>query len=203
MLSGIMISLAVIFSYTLALYLPDLHMRIACSLIFPFGLIAVIYLKLKLFTGMIVRFTNSEIEIRDLAVAYIGNIVGVIIAYVIFYMSGNSSSELIKSVAYSKLDNTYVYTFANAILCNIMVCLAVIMSRLNSSDFGKMTTCFLCISPMVFCGFEHCIANAFVFLTIISPDNIINILIHMCIVTLGNIIGGFLITKGVIENEKI
>ena len=197
MLSGAMISLATLFSYTLSLHIPDVSQKVVASIIFPFGLISIVYLKAKLFTGAVVKLSNNDMTYMELFKIYIGNMIGVVVSYLIVSIPNSNIVDALSNVAVAKISMYYVNIFINSILCNIMVCLAVILLNRATSDFGKIAMCMLCISPMVFCGFEHCVANMFVFMSIISPDNIMPIIIHMTIVSIGNLFGGIIISKGV------
>lgn len=200
--SGFMIGLAVMFSYILSQSLPNIPIRISMSFIFFFGLISIIYLEAKLFTGLIVKKTREIIYkennimniFKELFKTYIGNIIGIFIIFLMFKLTNNSSSDIMTNVAETKIQNDYLQIFINSILCNIMVCLAVILSSKSKSDFGKIFLILMCLIPMVFCGFEHCIANAFIFMVSINMNNFLNIMIHMILVTIGNIIGGIFIT---------
>lgn len=201
-ISGFIIGLAVVFSYTLSQLLPNIPMRISMSFIFFFGLISIVYLESKLFTGLLVNKTkeliykeNSVINIaKDLAETYIGNIIGVFIVFSMFKIINDPSLDTMMNIANAKINSNYLQVFINSILCNIMVCLSVVLSKKSNSDFGKIFLIIMCLAPMVFCGFEHCIANAFIFMVAININNSLNIIIHMILVSVGNIIGGIFIT---------
>lgn len=201
-ISGFIIGLAVIFSYILSQLLPSIPMRISMSFIFFFGLISIVYLESKLFTGLLVNKTkeiiykkNSVVNIsKELVKTYIGNIIGVFITFSMFKIINDPSLNTMISIANTKINNDYLQVFINSILCNIMLCLSIILSNKSNSDFGKIFLVIMCLAPMVFCGFEHCIANAFIFMVAINMNNLLNIIIHMVLVSIGNIIGGIFIT---------
>ena len=49
--------------------------------------------------------------------------------------------------------------FFRAILCNILVCVAVMMAATSKTVGGKIIGLFLPIMVFVICGFEHSVAN--------------------------------------------
>lgn len=104
----------------------------------------------------------------------------------------------------------------SGILCNILVCIAVLMATAAKDIAGKVWAIFFPILAFVVGGFEHCVANMFYIpaglLAAQNPDyvqkaveaygmsaeviqsvSIGDVLQNMIPVTIGNIIGGCLV----------
>jgi len=100
------------------------------------------------------------------------------------------------NIAEAKAHLSASSAFVRAILCNILVCLAVWLSTSARSVEGKIVAIMFPISAFVALGFEHCIANFY-----LIPIGILNgaeIQLHeffsnIAIVTLGNAIGGAIV----------
>lgn len=46
-------------------------------------------------------------------------------------------------------------------MCNVLVCIAVLMSSSAKDIIGKLFACFFPIMVFVVSGFEHCVANMY------------------------------------------
>ena len=82
-----------------------------------------------------------------------------------------------------------------AILCNILVCLAVWCGFKLKSEAAKLIMIFWCIFVFMICGFEHSIANMSVLAVGLmnAGDASVSIggyIYNVGLVTLGNMIGG-------------
>ena len=188
--------------------------------IFPVGLIMVIICGAELFTGnclMVVPLMDKKIAIKDMirnwVVVYFANFIGsILIAFLVFKsgvftMSSGKLGGVVIKVASTKASLPFWTAFSSAILCNLLVCLAVWGAAAAKDVAGKIAMAWFPIMAFVVCGFEHCVANmyfltagifaksnpAFVQASGLSPEKIINgagIINNLIPVTLGNIVGG-------------
>ncbi len=201
--------------------------KFVAGIIFPVGLMLIITVAGELFTGdcMLVlggfdhRYNNGKAIIK-LVVVYFGNLAGSLILVFLLYncgqyqMSAGAVGAYTIKVASGKLGYTFMQCVASGILCNILVCAAVLMASRVPSVPGKIVTVFFPILAFVIGGFEHCVANMYYLpagiaaagneqyvakaielygLTeeAISALTIPNmILLNLIPVTLGNILGG-------------
>ena len=201
--------------------------RLVAGCVFPVGLMMVILMGAELFTGdclMAMAVSDKRIRmtqfIRVLALVYLGNFVGGFATAALMYMSGqfNYSSGRLGAytikVALGKVTLTPVQGIASGILCNILVCAAVVVAMSSKDVAGKLLASFFVIMPFVTGGFEHCVANMYYIsaglfakcnpsyvkaaksvygLTDISALGVKGFLINNLLpVTIGNIIGGSL-----------
>ena len=93
----------------------------------------------------------------------------------------------------AKASGTPMNLLAKAILCNILVCIAIWCGTKMKSEGAKMAMNFCCVGTFVTCGFEHSVANM-TFLSIGMMNGAAiglgGFLYNLAIVTLGNMIGG-------------
>ena len=104
-----------------------------------------------------------------------------------------------KTTGYAALGLAGMVTvFVKAILCNWMVCLAVVLAMASTSTIGKIATAWLPIFIFFAQGFEHAVVNMFVIPIGIMLGAHVTVadwwMWNQVPVTLGNIVGGFLFT---------
>jgi nitrite transporter NirC len=123
-------------------------------------------------------------------VCWIGNLIGSVVLAVILHAAGggvlltDGSAVFFKAVS-AKMSAPGLALFSKGLLCNWLVCLAIWMAARTNNDGAKLGLIFWPIFAFVASGFEHSVANMFVFaLALIGehPDEIF--------VTLGNLAGG-------------
>ena len=148
--------------------------RLLGGLAFSLGLILVIVGGAELFTGdslMIVACASRRITLvallRAWLLVYIGNIVGAIATAVLVFFaglhgfSGGALGKTALAVASAKAALPTVQLFFLAVLCNVLVCLAVWMSFGARSTADKILVIVPPIAAFVAAGFEHSIANLY------------------------------------------
>ena len=149
---------------------------------------------------------------------YIGNILGGVILSALVFFSGQLNFSTGRLGAYTikvalcKSTITPAQGICSGILCNILVCMAVLIAISCKDGAGKLLASFFVILPFVTGGFEHCVANVYYltagFLSKCNADYVSaakaiygisdisrlcfrNIVLNNMIpVTIGNIIGG-------------
>ena len=164
--------------------------------------------------------------IRTLVIVYFGNMVGAVaLAYLVYlsgqynYTNGALGAFTIK-VALGKVSLSFLPALISGILCNILVCAAVLMASTAKDIAGKSLAIFFPIMAFVISGFEHCVANMYyipagIFASMnadyvakakesygITGSQIASLnwenffLVNLLPVTIGNIIGGGFIIGG-------
>lgn len=148
--------------------------RFVAGAIFPVGLMLITFIGGELFTGncltsmgaMDHRFSWGKV-VRDLCIIWLSNLVGALIIAALTYFSGNLdySAGLLGAysikVALGKATITPIKGIASGILCNILVCAAILMGAAAKDISGKVWAIFFPIMAFVVGGFEHCVANMF------------------------------------------
>lgn len=194
--------------------------RLLNALIFPGGLVMVVLAGSELFTGnslLLIPLLEKRIKIHELIkswiVVYLGNLCGSLFVASIFVYShtaGLYEGQLAQSLvntAVTKTSLTFTDAFLRGILCNILVCIAVWITIGASTAAGKVFGLYLPIVVFVLAGYEHCVANMFYIPAGIFSASEYGItaegltwsnffLKNLLPVTLGNILGGFLVGGG-------
>lgn len=207
MVAGLYLVVAIILSYTVGAVLFESYPELARILVastFSLALGLIVFLGGELFTGcnfvMAIGYFNKKCSIKDVIkvwiLCYIGNAIGNIFLAFLFVKSGASIDIIqnyLASFVYGKLELPIVELFIRGMLCNFMVCIAVLSTIKMRSESGKLTIMFWCVFVFVIAGFEHSIANMGIFsISYFLLDNLSIALIfkNMFFVTLGNIVGG-------------
>lgn len=201
--------------------------RLAAAVVFPVGLMMVILLGAELFTGdclicmsVMDKKQKWSASIRVLTIVWLGNLIGAsLLALMVFYSgqldySGGLLGAYTIKVALGKANISFGTGIISGILCNILVCAAVLMALAAKDVTGKLLASFFTIMLFVTAGFEHCVANMYYItaglLAKCNPDyvkaamdaygytkeqlaslNITNYVVgNLLPVTIGNILGG-------------
>lgn len=148
--------------------------RTLAGAIFPVGLMMIVFVGGELFTGnclitMAVLDRKATVGqlLRNLIVVYFSNLVGALVVDFLVYYSGNLdySGGLLGAytikVALAKVNITPIKAVTSGILCNMLVCLAILMAGAANDAAGKIGAIFFPIWAFVVGGFEHCVANMF------------------------------------------
>ena len=158
--------------------------KIIGSILFSIGLLSIIYLKQKLYTGCLCNITDSY-NIETMIVVMMGNIIGTYIGALIVLYSrlSNTLVEKAQKIVEAKSSDSFISLLLMGILCELCIFIAVLGSKHNilMIIFG--------VTVFVFCGFEHIVADFFYFF--ISKSTRISWLFP---VFLGNTICGYVIT---------
>ena len=191
---------------------------------FSVGLFLVLVAGAELFTGnnlMVQGFLSGKYSLaallRSWLVVYVGNLAGSLLLVGLLQlanfggMNGGAVANVMVSVAATKCALPWGVAFGRAILCNILVCLAVWMSFAGRTVVDKFLCAALPVTTFVACGFEHCVANMFfipmgmlVHASGVAPEgvdlaalNMGGMLSNLSAATLGNVVGGAVIVAGI------
>ncbi|MDO4463275.1 MAG: formate/nitrite transporter family protein [Bacillota bacterium] len=229
--AGMMIAMGAAASSVAAYAIDNVGIsRLAAAVVFPVGLMMVILLGAELFTGdcLMIMATASEKHsplqlVRTLAIVFAGNFVGAVLTAVavaasgqLDYSAGLLGAYTIK-VALGKATISTSRAVVSGVLCNILVCAAVLMALCAKDIAGKILAAFFTIMLFVVAGFEHCVANMYYIaagmVAAVNPNysqvamqqygytveqfSVLNwqhfLLGNLVPVTIGNIIGGMFI----------
>jgi formate transporter len=191
------------------------------ALIFPVGLISIVLLGLELVTGSFALVplpwlrgeASGGAVIANWAWVFIGNLIGsvaygALLAIVLTNMGATEptgvAARLIaaaeaKTVANAALGyHGMVTVFVKAMLCNWLVCLAVVLAMTTNSTIGKIACAWMPIFIFFAQGFEHSVVNMFIIPTGMMMGAKVSVadwwIWNQIPVTLGNIVGGFVFT---------
>lgn len=191
--------------------------KLVAALVFPAGLTMVILNFSELFTGnnlMVMSLAERKITfwqlVRNWLVVYVGNFLGsIFVTYLstvgnVYKLLGNEFAISTLNTAVAKCNMDFFEALIKGIFCNVLVCVAVIMTIMAETAAGKIITLFMPIMVFVILGLEHSVAN----MSYVSGGLFINqyygdldvdvtglswysfLFKNMLPVTLGNLIGG-------------
>jgi len=218
MLSGAILGVATSLAFTGAVQTGQ---PLVGALIFPVGLIAIVLLGLELVTGSFalvpLPWVNREAGAGAVLVnwgwVFIGNLIGsvaygALIAIALTNMGTAAPAGVAaRIVAVAELKTTgyeaigfagMVTVFVKGMLCNWMVCLAVVLAMTTHSTIGKIACAWMPVFIFFAQGFEHSVVNMFIIPTGMMMGAKVSVaqwwLWNQIPVTLGNLVGGFTFT---------
>ena len=191
------------------------------ALVFPVGIGIIVLLALELITGSfaLVPLPWLDREVSGAAVltnwgwVFIGNLIGAIaygalLAIALTNMGTSPPAGVaarivqiaeMKTTGYAALGFAGMVTvFVKAMLCNWMVCLAMVLAMTTTSTVGKLAALWMPIFIFFAQGFEHSVVNMFLIPTGMMMGAKVTVadwwLWNQIPVTLGNLVGGFIFT---------
>ena len=159
--------------------------NIIAAIFFSIALLMVCYLELHLYTGKIGFIINNHnkkdlADLADLGLMLIGNIVGTICMGL---LPLNIDSQKIENIITNKMALSIPLIFINAIMCGVLMYIAVYIYKHSNSIVGIL----FCIPTFILCGFEHVIADCYYFVA--SRTINLDSMIFLFITLLGNTVG--------------
>ena len=190
---------------------------------FSLGLFAVLVAGAELFTGnnlMAIGMAEGRYGVGELlrswCIVYLGNLCGSLLLVALLHlanfagMNGGAVGATMVSVATAKCALPWTVAFFRAIMCNVLVCLAVWMGFAGKTVVDKFLAAAMPVMAFVACGFEHCVANMFFIpmglVTLgatgapegldVAALGMGGMLSNLSAATLGNMVGGALLFAG-------
>ena len=178
MLAGAFIGLGALY-YTLVVSDASLSFavaRVLGAVCFSLGLLLVVVAGAELFTGnnlLAMAWADGKVStaevLRNWAVVCAANFVGAAgLALLVFLsghagMNGGAIAQSYLKIAIAKSTMPVAELFFRGVLCNVLVCMAVWMVLAGRSVVDKFFAIVLPVSAFVAAGFEHSIANMYLF----------------------------------------
>ncbi len=218
MLSGAILGVATSLAFTGAF---STGQPLVGAIIFPVGLVIIVLLGLELITGSFAllplpwldRDARSSTVVVNWGWVFVANLIGSIAygALLAIALTNMGASEptgvAARIVAIAEAKTTgyaafglagFVTVFVKGILCNWMVCLAVVLAMTTSSTIGKIAAAWMPVFVFFAQGFEHSVVNMFIIPTGMMMGAKVTVadwwLWNQIPVTLGNLVGGFMFT---------
>ncbi len=177
--------------------------RFLGGVVFSLGLILVVVAGAELFTGntlIVMAWVDRKVGtgalLRNWLFAFAGNALGALAVVLVMAFTGlytGKMGETARAIAEAKVQLGFVEAFARAILCNMLVCLAVWLTVAARSVTDKILAIVFPIAAFVLLGFEHSIANLYLIpagWAAGADVGFSGLLANLVPVTLGNIAGG-------------
>ncbi|KKB63169.1 nitrite transporter NirC [Robbsia andropogonis] len=207
-MAGVYIGFGDILMFSVGVHVDPAYVHLVMGGVFACALTFCVFAGSELFTGtamympiaMLRRQASLGGVLAVWMVCWIGNLVGAVLLAAILHTAGggvlltDGATGFYKAVTL-KMSAPGSVLFAKGVLCNWLVCLAVWMAARTSSDAAKLGVIFWAIFAFVASGFEHSVANMFIFALALMGDHPIDVTLGGAIhnelfVTLGNLVGG-------------
>lgn len=184
--------------------------KIMMGVSFAIALSLVVMTGSELFTGnnmvMTADTLNKGTSTKDLlrvwAYSFVGNLLGSLLVAGLFVGTGlvnkGAVMEFFATTSLAKASLPFMDLFFRGVLCNILVCVAVMCSFRTNDDTAKLIIIFMCLFAFITSGFEHSVANMTIFgvalfSSAIKGATLMGAIYNLFVVTLGNIAGGALV----------
>ena len=220
-LSGAILGVATSLAFTGAV---STGQPIVGAIIFPVGLIFIVLLGLELITGSFALLPLPWLDggasapsgaaiLTNWGWVFLANLIGSVaygglLAIALTDMGAIAPAGVAarivqiaeaKTAGYAEFGAAGMVTvFVKAILCNWMVCLAVVLAMGTNSTMGKIATAWMPIFVFFAQGFEHSVVNMFIIPTGMMLGAKVTVadwwIWNQIPVTLGNLVGGFVFT---------
>ena len=206
-LAGAFIFVGALLSSLCAAWFYDTNLPLAKllgALAFSAALTLIVLLGGELFTGCILVMSVSLYDgrvrlagtLRVWALAYLGNLLGILVLCLLLAGSG-SSGELLGAylalIVPGKLSAPWYLLLLRGVLCNFLVCIGVFAGFRLQSETAKALVITLAITTFVLTGLEHSIANMAYFALhalLNGGADWASMGWNLLWVTLGNLLGG-------------
>lgn len=173
-LAGAFIGLGALFSLVVTCdsTLPFGVLRVLGGAVFSLGLVLVVLAGAELFTGnnlLVMAWADRKIStgelLRNWTLVYLSNLVGAGAPALGVWAAhtGDLNGGAVVKLAAAKAALPFGQAFARGVLCNLLVCLAVWLSLAGRGVTDKILAVVFPVSAFVAAGFEHSVANLFLF----------------------------------------
>lgn len=178
-LAGVYISMGGLFSIVIGYGFPTMAdtpglQRLLSGLVFPLGLMLVVFAGAELFTGNNAVLIPGALSYRykwrkvlfNWLLVYAGNFVGsLFFAYFLVRLPGMLSADAWHTasvhIAEAKVSMPWLTVFLRGVGANWLVCLAVWLGLSANDVAGRILGLFFPIMCFVAIGYEHSVANMF------------------------------------------
>ncbi len=164
------------------------------AFLFGTGLFIILSFDFNLYTGKVgYAIENKPAYILDVAVIWLGNLVGTVIMGKMISLTRISDTLVPRSVELcnAKLNDTPISIFILAIFCGMLMFIAADGYKKIESSVCKTLVIFLPVMVFILSGYEHCIANMFYYT--VAEVWSVKAVVYLLIMTLGNAVGGMVI----------
>ncbi|MBP5209925.1 MAG: formate/nitrite transporter family protein [Clostridia bacterium] len=142
-----------------SVYLACRADRYLAAVFFTVALLSICYLGAHLYTGRVGGLVAEHrgADILSLAVCLLGNLVGTGVCAALAFASSRSLHDAARLLVEPKLQRPLWSVLAAAVLCGVLMYIAVTVYRTKNSPLGIL----FCVPVFILAGFEHSIADMF------------------------------------------
>ena len=175
----------------------SLENKVLGALFFTVGLFTICTFGLRLFTGKVCYvFEQDRVYALSLPVIWAGNLIGTWLTAFLERQTriGPALAEKAAGLCAAKLGDGLLSIFLLAVLCNMLIFIAVDGFKNNPHETGKYLALFFGVAVFILCGFEHCVANMYYFSVAGMWSG--KALLYLLVMTAGNAVGGVFFPLG-------
>lgn len=211
--AGLYVGIGILLIFTIGGLLTSANSpmtKIMMGVSFAIALSLVVMTGSELFTGNNMVMTAGTLDkgtstkdlLRVWAYSFVGNLLGSLLVAGLFVGTGlvnkGAVMEFFATTSLAKASLPFMDLFFRGVLCNILVCVAVMCSFRTNDDTAKLIIIFMCLFAFITSGFEHSVANMTIFgvalfSSAIKGATLMGAIYNLFVVTLGNIAGGALV----------
>lgn len=207
-MAGAYIGFGDILMFSVGSHVDPAYVHLVMGAVFACALTIVVFAGSDLFTGTAMYMplallrgeTGAGGVVLVWVVCWVGNLIGSVILAALLHAAGggvlltDGAPVFFKAVE-AKMAAPGLALFSKGLLCNWLVCLAIWMASRTNNDGAKLGLIFWPVFAFVASGFEHSVANMFVFALALMADHPAEITLAGAVhnevfVTLGNLAGG-------------
>ena len=155
------------------------------AMLFSLALLAIILLKLPLYTGKIGYATNYEHSILEYILMLVDNLLGIALIIMLTVVTKPEIQNLFKKMAGIKFSNSHFQLLIFGFMCGILMFIAV--------HCKNMIITIFCIMTFILSGYEHCIASFPFLLSSFTAMNVSKFLMIIIGNSLGSVVTHMLI----------
>ncbi len=167
--------------------------KVVGSFIFSFGLLTVCMYSFNLYTGKVGYILVNKIDyLIELLLSLVGNLLGTFtIGTLMRFTRFQNYIDTATNIVNVKLNDNILSLFILAIMCGMIMYIAVNNYKKENDVIGKYMTIFMGVMAFILCGFEHCVANMFYFS--IAGTFSLKVFAYLLVMILGNSVGSVII----------
>jgi nitrite transporter NirC len=183
-LAGLFVGLGIALIFVVGAPFAEDHspaLRLVMGTSFGIALSLVIFAGSDLFTSNTMtlplavtqRLVSPGRAVMVMAASWLGNLAGAWVLALLVWGSGvlDSAGVLLQKYAAAKMGAAPGVLFLKAVLCNMLVCLAVWTSARTKSDAAKLILIWWCLFGFIGTGYEHSVANMSLLALIVLTGN--------------------------------
>ena len=147
----------------------------------------------NLYTGKVGYILVNKINyLIELLLSLVGNLLGTFtIGTLMRFTRFQNYIDTATNIVNVKLNDNIISIFILAIMCGMIMYIAVNNYKKENDVIGKYMTIFMGVMAFILCGFEHCVANMFYFS--IAGIFSLKVFAYLLVMILGNSVGSVII----------
>lgn len=173
--------------------------KVVGAVLFGVALLCICYRGYNLYTGKIcyIPEKHDKEAVTELFLGLLGNLIGTVMFGLMLAYAVPQMHTAAITACNAKLDQTVLQTFVRALMCGVLIYMAVDIFKKSKTPLGIL----FCIPVFILSGYEHSIADMFYFSA--AKEFSVQAILFILMVIVGNAFGGMLIPVFKQAGEKM